>query len=1259
MGKIKIAFRIFLAAFAVAGLAACNGKGLLNGRLFKERAAESPAPHEEGIEKTFFRNADGTPKNFLCAWSPEIGRGFLGERILHRLVNEAMHCNLQWDITEHYLVGKMVDPSYPNNPELWKTILQIGITKHYYFEREKDDHGRETNNWIENDTRSHFSARPYIKLNLADIQVLQFTGTEFGSGSKITSVEEIEWDRPNNFLGFSANVVFPAPSWMMDEYQAKLRFNFMKFDHDESFTKIPFNEENSRMMNILHVMGNKVGGTEQKLYAAHWDFRNSHDLYISGANPTVQKILLDAVGRWNTALQNLGVVPKGQLAFNPIVKDLKHPFDLRYSTINWISEKRISMNSPLGIGMAHADLRNGKILWGGVVLYGGMLETYINRYAPTESSGGATTASQLSPLSAFANLIPNDFIPMTSLDDLSLTSAKSLEETFQSQHQFLGMQELAETLKQPMPSEPDQLKELQDQIEAMRDQMGTVKSQTGNLTKMVGNWIREAKDDQKQIPRYFQSQNFRDFVLDKDENPSQVTDSEKAELDPKAAALEAATGEKRDQLMDSFATGQSPFFLEEGRSVENMAAQWKSASAQTTRTYPDMLESVVMDLTLHEVGHMIGLGHQFKENILPKRGTVPNKYVNDLTKLATADKQFTNYTSVMGYRNGRVEMELPADQLQPGPHDLLVLRYLYLGKYTSYDKANDAWVYTDVPISGKIPSRSNVPDAKGVVRNLPTSYFPACNDLEASYDEDPYCNRWDRGSSAEDITRSYFELISDNLLSSLYSLVGGGGDHFAQEYRLWMNALGTFSRTRLFYDEMRRRMRSDQKLLAAWDELRSDTKTLFEFSTTCQSDNPLATKSKALKTLFSDPDILDLCRANALALNEYRFFLNLPESDYTRIDHTNRYVSGGYLAGDVTRNYGHIMGSWFQLSNFPLKYAAMFTLTTANAYQMRGPYLARNMFYNNEEDRSLYRTLYPREYTQLISDAVINNLRFAATGLDRRTGIGKTILAASGLMPGQRYTSNDAALLPPSYNDMLDQQTQFQISMVGIVITAQQPDVNSNVKAEHYKKFTASMYDPYTDRQTTAREVFVLPRGDVMVWANGMFLYPITKLKFFAKQTGYVIAYKVTYDHEVGDKLIQDSVKSALLEKHNDIAKVCVDGFKRNGLASFFNESQPEFEGFYIPDGIAEEVGKERTLSFYDSIDKQFDIYLNGPLDPADEKGEKRLHPGVNEEIPASFPLRSMTAICDESKRGIGQVSATAALMNGIWLRITPDYLVK
>ncbi len=93
-----------------------------------------------------------------------------------------------------------------------------------------------------------------------------------------------------------------------------------------------------------------------------------------------------------------------------------------------------------------------------------------------------------------------------------------------------------------------------------------------------------------------------------------------------------------------------------------------------------------------------------------------------------------------------------------------------------------------------------------------------------------------------------------------------------------------------------------------------------------------------------------------------------------------------------------------------------------------------------------------------------------------------------------------------------------------------------------------------------------------------MFIYPVTKLKFYDGTSSYAIAYSVAYDYEEGDQLVEDSIKSALLEKHNSITSICIEGFNRNGLGTYFDSSQKNFDGFYIPPGIAEEIGKEKTV---------------------------------------------------------------------------------
>ncbi|MGE3760460.1 MAG: hypothetical protein AB7H97_22030, partial [Pseudobdellovibrionaceae bacterium] len=329
-----------------------------------------------------------------------------------------------------------------------------------------------------------------------------------------------------------------------------------------------------------------------------------------------------------------------------------------------------------------------------------------------------------------------------------------------------------------------------------------------------------------------------------------------------------------------------------------------------------------------------------------------------------------------------------------------------------------------------------------------------------------------------------------------------------------------------------------------------------------------------------------------------------------------------------------------------------------------------NYYFHNEENRFLYRTLYPRTYTKLISSSAQNNMRFTANGLSEYNTIGRTILATSSLLPHQRYTSNDAARLPENYDQMLDQQTKFEVSMVAVIISQQDSDPKT-VKPYHYKKFTAKIFDFFSNSQISASEVYLLPQGKIIVQAPGMFIYPITPIKFFDGLKSYVIAYKVAYDYQQGDKLAEASVKYAISDKHNEILKQCFKGFNGNGLRRYFdnvsakdpkcqekyNGNNPElkgklvdseefdFNGFYIPDKIAEETEKDKSSLFYKSIDEEFDKY------EARSKACGR--------IPRHFPIHSMTNVCNEAVAGIGVASSTAAILNGFWLDIAVRWLEK
>lgn len=1239
---------VFVLLTLLSQVVAC--KGLFNTQLFKERAAEAPAPDDQSIDKSFFVNADGSPKTFLCAWAPEMSRGDLGERWFTILVNDTPHCNIEFEIKEDALIGKRVQPSFPNDRNRWEEFVRIPITKHYYYEREKDQHGRETNKWVENDGRSHWSARPKMKLNLQSVAFPSIQKNRDDSNAY-----EIEWDHERGFLGFSVDLKYTA-LWF--DWQFKARVNFLAFKHDPTFKKTPYHQENSRFMNILHVMGRKIEGIEPELYAAHWDLRKTNILYLNNVPKEHEKTVLAAIEKWNNTFREIGAVGPNDKAFEGKVANLKHPFDLRYPTFNWVADNRLSMYSPLGIGMAHADVRNGKILWGSVNLYGGMLEAYITRYSPVsygqvDAKGTAERqADGLNPIRYFSKLFRNAIPAIDGLGQLNTSARGSLASNFFNNYGS----HVGEELRQMAAAMADA--RAQKQVEQLKEHLKNLNEADPVYGKAFGRIIADltvtAQNQNNKVGNYFKANpmigHFGSSMLNKvveDEAlDKQAKNSESMPADMKKALTER-NGSKRRQLIREMMHRDSSFIVEEGFNIANMQAGWMNSPARKTRALPELLESVVMDVSLHELGHIFGLGHQFKENIVPEKGTVPSRYIKALAEKATPENHFTNYSTVMGYRHGRTEMITTADDMKPGPHDELVLRYLYKAEYAAMDQDKDDFVFGPVPASGKIPPVSQI---DGHAKTFKAAYFPSCNDYEASFAADPFCDRWDRGSTAQDIVKSRFEDINDNLITSLYSLVGGGSDSEYAEARMWGMSLDTMSRVRLFYDEMRRRLRSEEDLKPLWEQLRQDRKALLKFEQACASGtNGKANKNgedypKVLKDLFKHKDIVDLCRANLIALNEFRFYLNLPNSDFSRIDHKNKYIAGGYLEGDSERNAGHMFGSWYQLSNLPLKIIALYTLTTARPIQYLEPWVLPNWYYDNEENRFLYRTLYPREYTKIIADGVQHNMRFEATGQFDTTGIGRTILAAGSMLPWMKDNSNDSARLPEAYNELLEQQTKFDMSMVAVIIKPLAND-NNNGKAYHFKKFSANIYDFFTDKSTAARDIYILPDGKILVTANGMFIYPITDIKFYAGNESYVIAYKVSYGYKPGDELYEASVKAGLREKHDYIVDRCTKGFTGQGLSSFFDNNVEEFDGFFIPDKIAEDAGDEKIRLFYDSVDKAFEKY---------EAKVKAKNP-----IPAGFPIREMTQVCQKSMRGVGQITSSAALINGFWLGITSEYLEK
>lgn len=151
---------------------------------------------------------------------------------------------------------------------------------------------------------------------------------------------------------------------------------------------------------------------------------------------------------------------------------------------------------------------------------------------------------------------------------------------------------------------------------------------------IANDLISHSQSEVEENQQYFSRQSLLNEFGYTKQNQSQPVDRFFRSADRKEvnAILSENNKARRAELLSHFSPTASAYFVEEGRTVENMMGAWNESEAHSVRTYPEMLDSIVKDLALHEIGHFLGMGHQFKENIVPKEGTVPQGLLAHLGK---------------------------------------------------------------------------------------------------------------------------------------------------------------------------------------------------------------------------------------------------------------------------------------------------------------------------------------------------------------------------------------------------------------------------------------------------------------------------------------------------------------------------------------------------------------------------------------------------------------------------------------------------
>lgn len=1212
------------------------------GCTLRKLSPEHPYASPSRVSKDFFVKYDAKGnivgrKTFFAGWAPESSAGDLWGAVLN--MNHASHVNVEFEVTEHFLIGKRVNPTYPNNRDRWETIIRIPITKHFYYEQDKDARGRESNNYIENDRRSDWSARPYINL---DLQRAQFANWEVGAmgGSKLAAaenIEDIEWDKEKGFLGFtlqSSNWIPTYWSGTLTE-QAKVRVNFLSFEHDAGFQKTPFNVRNADHLNVLHILGKQIEGdaSRQDLYAAKWDTKKKTPIYLHGFPKEFEGIGRESIELWNDEFERMG---HGR-PFEVRISKRKYAFDLRESSIIWIDDRRISLHAPLGVSQTIADVKNGKMLWTGITVWGGTLQEYLNSYA-TYSTGESTTAMNKMATGVQTGLLFNKKNTMSSQTSVPeglffSPGVSALSEEIRKANAFHGM----------------------DEKTAARIAMQEAKNLDARLQKFQFQNLSPIALEKQKHSNFFQDLIGMPHLKDSmDQLQPDVKNQMTAFM---SSGLQQESFKKLAMMLKnlsghgSHAHPSTASIHDADLKFENMARQWTTAINTYQLDKVQATRAIVKYIVLHELGHSMGLGHNFKENILPEPGTVPNKYLQGFTDTSyknkaggvkrlglydAAKKNFTNATTVMGYPSGHTQVLLNYDDILPGPHDQVALEYIYNKRYPIYAKGSSGaedFEFQALPPDGLIE--------KQLVKNgkeYRPAFFPQCNDLDASYNLDPYCNRFDRGYDAQSLVKNYFDDFDGNLLSQLtaYSNTVKGFNPEVAEAYLWMNSLDLFSRVRTFYDLMRLKYKDDfaQLMKGTPHEV---TKNLQEFSEACvKASRGEPIDNTKLREVLTDPkkkELVNLCLATSTMLKRAERLMQLPGPDSTIVNYFDR-TSIASIPGGEAQLRADIFGKWKDLARTPIKMSALLATTTVSPFISLSGWLIPLPMYSDSQSSFHISTFYPKEYISSIATTMRNNLSISSSTTEQNTKIGRAILAL-GFLLNNSYASNDSLMVPKIFLDEIRRQTRYDYSYVIVNVTP-----NNEKGEEIARAFTGVVQGMFSSSSEALESIYLYTQNRVVLRPPlSSLLYPVTEIRWISPTSGILFALKLNYSDQTNENLQVSNIRSDLQTLLKTAMDNCINGpgQTQNGLASFFNQNSKErFPGFDFPKTIA--IKPTDKDLFKNSLDTQFRRYYN------------------NE---GGFSVAPQPEQCEAAINAQNLIVMAASALNGFYFNEIYDYMEK
>ncbi|MCJ8276367.1 MAG: hypothetical protein MJK18_05975, partial [Bdellovibrionales bacterium] len=558
------------------------------------------------------------------------------------------------------LEGLEVNVDKPNVSD-WQTLFTIPITQHYFYERVVDSRGRELNQFAKVSNRKNWQLQPYMDLDLKRISVVNrrksplvlWSPYSLWSSSFLSDVHDIEFTVDENgkhFLGFTGTQI---SSIFGSDIQHEIRFNFLEFEGTRGFKPTAYDPDTvSNKMNILHILGTREDGINEKNYAAHWDMSKPIEVCLNGfpENGRYKQIGVEVLNEVNKSMREIGTLKEGQQGFVVSQKEYKYDFDLRCPNIHWVNDPELSFGAPLGIGLVNTNVKTGEILWGSAIVWGGLIDFLVNR--DSESPVDALARNSYEVISSIQDSkhkpyysdinhqleMPdiNNFRALGELPELNnpeelktlfkdMMRAR-LEEVSQTnavdanRAQAMQLEELSELigLEEGVTeiNEHFQNQSVIDQVVASGQNIDVLRTQrmdqfiNQKYNEIVAALPGNLNNDQHEIYRDFQQNEaqYKRALLRKSELGNSVTYSDEEQTHRNLVVNQENPEELRSKIKEDLYHKMSQG-LDWDNTIAHHYGEWLQATAEMSM--PEREEAaigVIKNVMLHEWGHVLGLG---------------------------------------------------------------------------------------------------------------------------------------------------------------------------------------------------------------------------------------------------------------------------------------------------------------------------------------------------------------------------------------------------------------------------------------------------------------------------------------------------------------------------------------------------------------------------------------------------------------------------------------------------------------------------